>query len=232
MIVAGGDILIMIESVYTAEEICKAIAADFKMRGLTHGAAAEMLGLCKQTVSNQISGKKKFSLKAAQRYADAFGYSIDFLLFGKGELRKGGRMTPTGEIKPIATMSEDSVLTLQKRLNLAHRLFRVLNNPDALEAFEAAMSDDYAKYCNLYTKLHKDFGWEISVGAVDDEFLDRVRRVLAEAQERRSKDLADSINHLMLNGGHMSVQTLLESCKYEILKLKDEYPEFIVGDFE
>ena len=54
----------MIERVYTAEEICKAIAADFKMRGLTHGAAAEMLGLCKQTVSNQISGKKKFSLKA------------------------------------------------------------------------------------------------------------------------------------------------------------------------
>ena len=37
-------------------EICKAIAVDFKRRGLTHRTAGEMLGLSKQSVSYQMSG--------------------------------------------------------------------------------------------------------------------------------------------------------------------------------
>lgn len=67
-------------------EICKASAVDFKMRGLTHRTAGEMLGRTKQSVSNQISGKKTFSFKAAQRYAETFGYDVRFLLFGEGSL--------------------------------------------------------------------------------------------------------------------------------------------------
>ena len=72
--------------VYDAAAICKAIAVDFKVKGLTHETAAGQLGCSKQTVSNQISGKKKFSLKTAQKYAETFGYNLEFLLFGKGEL--------------------------------------------------------------------------------------------------------------------------------------------------
>lgn len=67
-------------------EICKAIAVDFKMRGLTHRTAGEMLGRTKQSVSNQISGKKTFSFKSAQRHAETFGYNVRFLLFGEGSL--------------------------------------------------------------------------------------------------------------------------------------------------
>lgn len=67
-------------------EICKIIAVDFKMRGLTHHTAGEMLGRTKQSVSNQISGKKTFSFKSAQRYAETFGYDVRFLLFGEGSL--------------------------------------------------------------------------------------------------------------------------------------------------
>ena len=48
--------------------------------------AGEMLGLSKQSVSNQISGKNTFSFKTAQRYADTFGYNVRFILFGKGSL--------------------------------------------------------------------------------------------------------------------------------------------------
>ena len=44
-----------------AAAICKAIAVDFKVKGLTHEMAASQLGCNKQTVSNQISGKNKFS---------------------------------------------------------------------------------------------------------------------------------------------------------------------------
>jgi predicted transcriptional regulator len=67
-------------------EICKAIAVDFKKRELTYLMAGEMLGLSKQSVSNQISGKKTFSFKSAQRYDETFGYDVRFLLFGEGSL--------------------------------------------------------------------------------------------------------------------------------------------------
>ena len=75
-------------------EICKVIAVDFKMRGLTHRTAGEMLGRTKQSVSNQISGKKTFSFKSAQRYAETFGYDVRFLLFVKDSLYEDIKSEP------------------------------------------------------------------------------------------------------------------------------------------
>lgn len=68
--------------------ICRAVASDFKLRGLTHQDAADMLGVEKRTVSNQISGKRPFGKKSAKRYAEVFGYEEPFLLYGEGDLKK------------------------------------------------------------------------------------------------------------------------------------------------
>ena len=77
----------------TAAQVCRAISSDFKLKGITHAKAAEMLGVEPRTVSNQISGKRPFGKISASRYAKAFGYDESFLLFGQGRLKKQGAVS-------------------------------------------------------------------------------------------------------------------------------------------
>lgn len=67
--------------------ICRTVASDFKLMGITHEDAAKLLGVDKRTVSNQISGKRPFGKKSAHRYAEVFGYDEPYLLYGIGGLR-------------------------------------------------------------------------------------------------------------------------------------------------
>lgn len=72
----------------TPEEVLKSVSADFKLRGVTHEVAAEKLGYgSKQTLSNLLSSKKYLSGYQAKRFNDAFGYNMEFLMSGKGELQ-------------------------------------------------------------------------------------------------------------------------------------------------
>ena len=70
----------------TTQEICDAISKDFKRRRITHQIAADKIGTTKQTITNQISGKKRFSSDMAKKFSEAFGYSIIWLLYGEGDI--------------------------------------------------------------------------------------------------------------------------------------------------
>lgn len=216
--------------VYDAAAICKAIAVDFKVKGLTHETAAGQLGCSKQTVSNQISGKKKFSLKTAQKYAETFGYNLEFLLFGKGELNGSQQITSVIEVESKASDEEPTVAELKKQVRLARRLFRIMNNPDAIAAFEAVMAGDDKKYVSLFKKLHYDFGWQVSIGAVDSDFMDRLRRLLAEVQERRAMILAERLDREYARDGEVGIQDLLEDCKEDLLSFQKEHPTMVIGE--
>ena len=213
-----------------AAAICKAIAVDFKVKGLTHETAAGQLGCSKQTVSNQISGKKKFSLKTAQKYAETFGYNLEFLLFGKGELNGSQQITSVIEVESKASDEEPTVAELKKQVRLARRLFRIMNNPDAIAAFEAVMAGDDKKYVSLFKKLHYDFGWQVSIGAVDSDFMDRLRRLLAEVQERRAMILAERLDREYARDGEVGIQDLLEDCKEDLLSFQKEHPSMVIGE--
>lgn len=225
----GGE---MMNTVCDAVAICKAIAVDFKVKGLTHEAAASRLGCSKQTVSNQISGKKKFSLKSAQKYAETFGYNLEFLLFGKGELNGSQQMTSVIDIEPKTSDEEPSVAELKRQVRLARRLFRIMNNPDAIEAFEAVVAGDDKRYVSLFKKLHYDFGWQVSIGAVDSDFMDRLRRLLAEVQEKRAIILAERLDREFARDGEVSIQALLEDCKEDLLRFQEEHPTMVVGELD
>ena len=220
----------MSTGVYDAAAICKAIAVDFKVKGLTHETAAGQLGCSKQTVSNQISGKKKFSLKTAQKYAETFGYNLEFLLFGKGELNGSQQITSVIEVESKASDEEPTVAELKKQVRLARRLFRIMNNPDAIAAFEAVMAGDDKKYVSLFKKLHYDFGWQVSIGAVDSDFMDRLRRLLAEVQERRAMILAERLDREYARDGEVGIQDLLEDCKEDLLSFQKEHPTMVIGE--
>ena len=222
----------MITGVYDAAAICKAIAVDFKVKGLTHETAAGQLGCSKQTVSNQISGKKKFSLKTAQKYAETFGYNLEFLLFGKGELNgSSSGLISVDEVPSVRDSDECSTSISVKQLKQIRNLLRVLNNNDACNAFDAVLAGDEGKYKTLYEKLRRDFGWELGLVA-DQEYLDKIRRVLSDVQESRAKILASYIDDVMTSGGFYRIQTLMDDCKNDILRLQKEYPEYIQGDLD
>ena len=220
------------KTVCDAAAICKAIAVDFKVKGLTHETAAGKLGCSKQTVSNQISGKKKFSLKTAQKYAEVFGYNLDFLLFGKGELNACLTNVNSKDVATtVPVRNEVSASISVKQLKQIRNLLRVLNNNDACNAFDAVLAGDEGKYKTLYEKLRRDFGWELGLVA-DQEYLDKIRRVLSDVQESRAKILASYIDDVMTSGGFYRIQTLMDSCKDDILRLQQEYPEYIKGDLD
>lgn len=75
-----------LEKQLTVPEICDAISKDFKRRRITHKIAAEMIHTTKQTISNQLTGKRRFSQNMAKKFSDAFGYSLPWLLFGEGKM--------------------------------------------------------------------------------------------------------------------------------------------------
>lgn len=223
---------VMSKCLCDAAAICRAIAVDFKARGLTHEMAAAQMGCSKQTVSNQISGKKPFSLKTARKYAEAFGYNLEFLLIGKGELNGSQQVASTPDAAPVAQEEDIVVAELERQVRLAKTLFRILNNPDAIEAYEAVVSGDDKKYAALLGKLHKDYGWDLPVEEIDRDQVDNIRKFLVETQGWRLMGLVDKINHVCAGGSRMSAQSMLDVCKMEILKLTDEYPDIIINDLK
>ena len=70
----------------TPEEVLKAIAVDFKKRSITHEKAGEMTGKSRSSISNLFTSKKYLSSQFAKLFSDAFGYNINFLLYGSGSL--------------------------------------------------------------------------------------------------------------------------------------------------
>lgn len=72
---------------YSAEEVLKSVSRDLRKRGITHAAAAQMLGYKnRQTLSNLLSSKNYMSGLQAARFNKSFGYSIMYLTSGEGEL--------------------------------------------------------------------------------------------------------------------------------------------------
>ncbi len=104
--------------------ICRAVASDFKLRGITHQQAADMLGVEKRTVSNQISGKRPFGKKSAQKYSQVFGYEEPFLLYGIGELKK---RQVSKSVPVILHQPEDNLSALSARIDILERMVAMQN---------------------------------------------------------------------------------------------------------
>ena len=130
----------------TTEQICKAIALDFKEKGITHQIAAERLGKTTSAVTNQISGKKPFSRKTAEQYAKEFGYSVYFLLYGEGELHAANLYDGNCAINLGIGIFGEEVISrdvLSATVYLAELLLHLTDNKDAIDSWNAIMSADY-----------------------------------------------------------------------------------------
>lgn len=68
-----------------AKTITNTVRAYFAQEQMTMAQVAERLGVTPPAVTNQLNGRI-FSTKMARKYADEFGFSMDYLLTGKGSL--------------------------------------------------------------------------------------------------------------------------------------------------
>lgn len=75
----------------TGEDVCLAVAADFKRNKMSYEEVAKKLGQSVQTVYNRISSKKYFPESVAIRWAKVFGFNRMFLMTGEGNLRNVSR---------------------------------------------------------------------------------------------------------------------------------------------
>lgn len=121
-----------------AELICRSVASDFKLRGITHLDAAKMLGVEKRTVSNQISGKRPFGKKSAQQYAKVFGYEEPYLLYGIGSLKKD---------EPVKQQPSSGLAELTNRIAILEKM--------------VAMQDRQIARLKSKTMLRKSFVKEV-----------------------------------------------------------------------
>lgn len=112
------------------EDICRAVAADFKRQGLSQKEAADKLGLEKRAVSNQISGKRPFARKTAKLYSIAFGYNEEFLVKGKGRLF---------DESPESAVPQTVTLTLKRYTEL------IRENAELKAIVKAAIESQIAK---------------------------------------------------------------------------------------
>ena len=70
----------------TPKEVCSMVSDDFKAKGITRRYAASRLGVQAPVVTIQLSGKKYFGKKTAEKYSSLFGYNPVFLKTGIGYL--------------------------------------------------------------------------------------------------------------------------------------------------
>ena len=140
----------------TPVEICEAIALDFKRRRITHKMAAERIGKTKSSVSNQISGKKPFSKGMAELFADAFSYNIDFLLYGKGELKQTSPTHTAGyTISAIVADGFDTSF-FPFLLDAADSLLVLSGNQAVLKTWDSLLCGDFEGYKKSIAVLDKD----------------------------------------------------------------------------
>lgn len=148
----------------TTQEICDAISKDFKRRRITHQIAADKIGTTKQTITNQISGKKRFSQNMAKKFSDAFGYSITWLLYGEGEMfsiGKGYLAKDDNQEIPYFVGNFEPIFNEGRKIRVAERLLEILNNKIAISAFRAYLEGDYEEYERLRNKLEEDYSYNI-----------------------------------------------------------------------
>lgn len=215
----------------TTAEICAMIAADFKKRRITHKVAADKIGTTKQTISNQISGKKRFSKNMAQKFSSAFGYSPAWLLYGDGEMFLAGHgyIGKDGENNlPYFVGNFEPILKESQTIRMAERIIEILNNKIAIEAFRAFIKGDYEQYHELIEILESDYAYNLPQTIWNNPDLTKrlrqTRQFFTDAETAAAKDLV-LIEQKAANGEIIDVDAELDRFKEQLLKIKESQTE-------
>ena len=71
---------------HTKKEVSLSVKHYFDMHGMTLTRVAELLGVTLGAVTNQLRGDRYFGRYNAEKYAELFGFSANYLMTGEGQL--------------------------------------------------------------------------------------------------------------------------------------------------
>lgn len=185
------------------EEVMKSICADFKFRGETHESAAIKMGYnCKQTLSNLLTAKKYLTGYQAKKFKDTFGYNMDYLMFGEGELLP--KTIENDRVHLIHMLPElfpdDNInigQTVRAELNLIlswiHTLLRKQDNKEGLELlteiYHYAQARDVVKQrMKYYQGDSYDEEFLRQLLALQSQIIDNVDLMLNTITVRQTKE--------------------------------------------
>lgn len=219
----------------STKEVCKAITEDLKKRRYTHKMAAEKIGTTPQNMSNMLSGRRQFSRNMAQKFSEQFGYSIEWLLYGEGEMFEAGHghfYTEHDEANNVASLyyigNYEPILKEGRKLRAAERLLEILNNKVAIAAFQAYIEEDYEKYEELRDILESDYSYNIPLTVRNNpkatEALRNMRKFFVDAETASAKELV-IIEQRAAAGEIIAVDAELERFKKKLLILQDAYKD-------
>ena len=143
----------------TSKEVFSAMAADFRKRNLSYEDVANLTGYKKQTIANLIASRKDYlSQGQAARFAQAFGYNMEYLLSGKGRLNNDD--DAVGSVSNGPSFGDDS-RKLVALMGMLYRYLCVVDDP-ALFALYRNMLDlinekDGSKACEYIENQEKIF---------------------------------------------------------------------------
>ena len=141
----------------TPEEIILAISQDFRANRITQEEAARRLGKSRTAVSNLLSRKSRLSTDNAELFADTFGYSKDFLLFGKGTL-----YGPAEDQKNTKRLESDPLM-MYLYLMVLEDVLNVANNESAIKAWGYFKQGDYDNFAHYLGLAESETGAEFRV---------------------------------------------------------------------
>lgn len=132
----------------TPTEVRRAIAADFKLKGITHFQAAEDLGYkSKQSVSAILTSKVEAYLpfEQASRFHIAYNYNLPFLTKGEGELyTEKDPIEFLIKLRPPFTELSPELLSCI--IDIARGIIETTGNRLAEHAWKCALKGDYKGY--------------------------------------------------------------------------------------
>lgn len=131
------------------QDVCRAVALDLRARNLTHEEAGRQIGKSRTTVSNLLARKKMFSRHYADLFAETFGYSREFLLYGKGSLFPNDKVADSKQIGDEWAPDPKKLVTL---LYSAVTFIRLSGNKNLTCAWMYFTKGQYNKF-QYYLKL-------------------------------------------------------------------------------
>ena len=134
------------------ESVCKAVALDFRGKGITQEAAGRAIGKNRTAIANLIFRRQYFSPRMAQLFSDKFGYSKNFLMFGEGELYLSNVSLVN---EPNPSQSKDEIIAIANELKwndepdsllcvieVLESLLSISNNTELLNAWKCFKKRD------------------------------------------------------------------------------------------
>lgn len=190
----------------TPEEVLKSVSTDFKLRGVTHDVAAEKMGYgSKQTLSNLLSSKKYLSGYQAKRFNEAFGYNMEYLMSGEGELqpyRGADGSSPLGQMAfehgcGTFTFIDGTIEgDIQLMLSWIHTLLEKQNNDEGLavlaEVYRYSQARKVIKQrMRGYKGEFYDMEFEDQLTNLQCEIIDNIDGMLNHISIRKNKKDSD-----------------------------------------